>query len=147
MKDQLLTGGLSGLRRTGALLIAVIGLGACDPTTTAVVAGASLATLIHTDKTLLDHAASYATDEDCSILHSAHNEAYCQPPASDTPDALMAMMATHYCYRTLGGVSCYDRPDYMASSQTRIDYGYGLGTPGEPGPLAALPDHMPPASY
>jgi len=66
MKDQLLTGGLSGLRRTGALLIAVIGLGACDPTTTAVVAGASLATLIHTDKTLLDHAASYATDEDCS---------------------------------------------------------------------------------
>jgi len=147
MNYRLVTGPFRGPRRAAALLAALIALGACEPTTTAVVAGASLATLIHTDKTLLDHAASYATDENCLILHSAHNEAYCQPPSGDVPDELMAMTVTHYCYRTLGGVSCYDRPDYAASSQTRIDYRYGLGMPGEPAPVAALPHQTPAASY
>jgi hypothetical protein len=140
-------GSLSGPRRAAAMLAAVIALGACEPTTTAVVTGASLATLIHTDKTVLDHAASYATDEDCSILHSAHNEAYCQPVAGAPTDPLLAMTATHYCYRNLGGVSCYDRPDYMASSQTRIEYAYGLGPSHGAAPLAALPAQSPPAQY
>jgi len=139
MKGQPMAGKRQGPRHAAVLLAALLGLAACEPTTTAVVAGASLASLIHTDKTLMDHAASYATDEDCSILHAAHNEAYCQAYASEGPDALLAMTATHYCYRTLGGVSCYDRPDYTASSQTRIEYAYGFGPSEAAAPVAALP--------
>ncbi len=42
-----------------------------------------------------------------------------------------------YCYRTLGGVSCYDRPDYTASSQTRIVFGDTLIAPLASAPLAS----------
>jgi hypothetical protein len=139
MKGKPMAGKPRGPGHAAALFAALLGLAACEPTTTAVVAGASLASLIHTDKTLMDHAASYATDEDCSILHSAHNEAYCQAYASEGPDPLLAMTATHYCYRTLGGVSCYDRPDYTASSETRIEYAYGFGPSEAAAPVAALP--------
>ena len=43
-----------------------------------------------------------------------------------------------YCYRTLGGVSCYDRPDYTASRQTRIIFGDTLIAPLASAPMAAL---------
>jgi hypothetical protein len=57
---------------------------------------------------------------------------------------MASLSASLYCYRTLGGVSCYDRPDYMAS-QTRLNYAYGYlpstaprGTIAD-APVAALP--------
>jgi hypothetical protein len=47
------------------------------------------------------------------------------------------MSSALYCYRTLGGVSCYDRPDYTASSQTRIVFGDTLIAPLDSIPVAS----------
>jgi len=55
------------------------------------------------------------------------------------------LSASLYCYRTLGGISCYDRPDYMAS-QTRLNYAHGYLPSAAPrgtiadAPVAALPE-------
>ena len=40
--------------------------------------------------------------------------------------------------RDLGGVSCYDRPDYTASSQTRIVFGDTLIPPLASAPMASI---------
>ncbi|MFQ6017111.1 MAG: hypothetical protein ACE5KF_02855 [Kiloniellaceae bacterium] len=118
----------------------MLGLSACGSTAGVVMTGASLATLIHTDKTVADHALSWAREMDCSLLHAAKNEDYCRPRGGDAARAQIAVMsASLYCYRTLGGVSCYDRPDYTASSQTRVNFAYGLIPPRADSPLAALP--------
>ena len=133
------------MTRLPLLMVALFALAACDPATTAAFAGANLVAFIHTDKTAADHAASWAMKEDCSILQAAHNEPYCQPPqpADERRDSVAALGASLYCYRTLGGVSCYDRPDYMASGQTRVEFAHGYLAPQPPlaaAPVAALPD-------
>jgi len=136
------------MTRLPLLLAALIGLAACSPANTAALAGASLVSLIYTDKTLSDHAASRALKEDCSVLNFVDNEPYCQKPPSEDAEAnrLAALSASLYCYRTLGGVSCYDRPDYMASNQTRLNYAHGYLPPSEArgrlveAPVAALPE-------
>lgn len=134
------------MTRLPLLLAAFLGLAACSPADTALVAGASLVSLVYTDKTLTDHAASQALDEDCSVLHFTDNQPYCQDvPEPDT--GMAALAASLYCYRTLGGVSCYDRPDYMASNQTRLNFAYGYVPPSGPparlveAPVAALPEN------
>jgi hypothetical protein len=133
------------MTRLPLLLVALLGLAGCDPATTATIAGASLVSLIYTDKTLSDHAASQAFDENCSVLHTVDRKPYCQEiPAEDQGQGMASLSASLYCYRTLGGVSCYDRPDYMAS-QTRLNYAHGYLPPTAPGgtileaPVAALP--------
>jgi hypothetical protein len=134
------------MTRLPLLLAALLGLAACDPATTATIAGASLVSLAYTDKTLGDHAASQAFDEDCSVLHTVNKKPYCQEiPTEDQSQRLAGQSASLYCYRTLGGVSCYDRPDYMAS-QTRLNYAHGY-LPATPSrgilvetPVAALPE-------
>ncbi len=133
------------MTRLPLLLTAFLGLAACTPADTALLAGASLVSLAYTDKTLTDHAASRALKEDCSVLHLTDNEPYCQEfPEPDTRMATLA--ASLYCYRTLGGVSCYDRPDYMASNQTRLNFAHGYLPPSQPrgqlveAPVAAGPD-------
>jgi hypothetical protein len=133
------------MTRLPLLLVALMGLAACDPATTATLAGASLVSLIYTDKTLADHAVGMALKEDCSVLHTVDKKPYCQDiPVEDHGEHMASLSASLYCYRTLGGVSCYDRPDYMAS-QTRLNYAYGYLPSTAPGgtienaPVAALP--------
>ena len=136
------------MTRLPLLLVALLGLSACSPTGTAVLAGAGLVSLIYTDKTLTDHAMSQAFDEDCSVLHVEGNEPYCQkpPPEGDRKNRMASLAASLYCYRTLGGVSCYDRPDYMASNQTRVNFAHGYLPPAEArgqiveAPVAVLPE-------
>ncbi len=115
------------MTRSPLLLIAFLGLAACSPASTAFLTGASLVSLAYTDKTIGDQAASFAYKQDCSILNLADNEPYCQVlvPEDAQNQAIATLAASLYCYRTLGGISCYDRPDYMASNQTRLDYAYG----------------------
>lgn len=101
------------------------GLGACDPASQAMMAGASLVTFVHTDKTVSDHVATWAFDEDCSTLALANGEDYCQPFVTEEERAAAeaeaaARQAGTYCYRTLGAVSCYQQPDEMASSMARV---------------------------
>lgn len=130
------------MTRAAVLVASLLVLAGCGGTGV-VLAGASLATLIHTDKMPVDHLAGYVTEKDCSVLHTVEKEPYCQETGPDGHARLAAMSARLYCYRTLGGVSCYDRPDYSASSQTRLDYAYrpdARPPPPDQSPLAALPE-------
>ena len=87
---------------------------------------------------MVDHAVSYSSDRDCSVLYMANDENYCKPPVPIEPGQVAYMSSALYCYRTLGGVSCYDRPDYTASSQTRVVFGDTMISPLESAPVAAL---------
>ena len=102
-----------------------LGLGSCALGPTVLLAGASITSLNHTDKTLGDHAATWAFDKDCSILHTSEKEPYCQPIETEeerlaAEAEAAALRAQTYCYRTLGEISCYREPDSMASSQARV---------------------------
>ncbi len=108
------------MTRVFFICASLLGLSACGGEVGLVMLGGSLATLIHTDKTVIDHAVGLSTDRDCSVLYLARDEPYCKPPVPIEPGQVAYMAGALYCYRTLGGVSCYDRPDYTASSQTRI---------------------------
>jgi hypothetical protein len=102
-----------------------LGLGACDPASQAMLAGASLVTFVHTDKTIGDHVATWAFDMDCSTLTLANGEGYCHDFATEedlraAEAEAAAQQAGTYCYRTLGGIDCYRQPDNMASSTARV---------------------------
>jgi len=102
-----------------------VGLAACDPASQAMLAGASLVTFVHSDKTIGDHVATWAFDQDCSTLSLANGEGYCRDHVSDEELAAAdaqaeAELAATYCYRTLGAISCYRQPDPAASSATRV---------------------------
>ena len=116
----------------------LLGLSACGGDIGLAMVAASTASFIHTDKTVVDLAVSSSTDRDCSILYMANNENYCKPSEPIEPGQVAYMSQALYCYRTLGGVNCYDRPDYTASSQTRIIFGNTLIPPLESAPMAAL---------
>lgn len=102
-----------------------VGLAACDPASQAMLAGASVVTFVHTDKTIGDHVATWAFDKDCSTLSLANGEGYCrefvteEERAAAEAEAAAARAAT-YCYRTLGTVSCYREPDPSASSASLV---------------------------
>jgi hypothetical protein len=67
--------------------------------------------IINTDKTLIDHAVSLSTGQDCSTIRKIDGKSYCaKEPVPETP---------LYCYRSLAAVSCYRTPDpYNTGSQT-----------------------------
>ncbi|MFD2207842.1 hypothetical protein [Kiloniella antarctica] len=86
-----------------------------DPVT----AAASLGTLVHTDKTITDHFVSWAMAKDCSIVYSSKGEAYCRDEVFENGLANTGY-ENLYCYRNIGGVTCYESPYEEASSQTTI---------------------------
>jgi hypothetical protein len=69
---------------------------------------ASSASLAITKKLPPDHLASYITKKDCSALHLEQQEEYCKDP--NEPVTLTESGVGPYCYRTIGMVTCYDRP-------------------------------------
>jgi len=102
-----------------------LGLAACDPASQAMLAGASLVTFVHSDKTIGDHVATWAFDKDCSTLSLANGDGYCNDLVSEEELAAAdaqaeAELAATYCYRTLGAISCYRQPDPTASSAARV---------------------------
>lgn len=115
----------------------ILGLSGCGGDAGLLLMGGSLSSLTYTKKTLVDHAVSNYTELDCSILHTARNEKYCQAPELSEREKVAYMASTMYCYRTLGGVNCYDRPDYVASSQTRVIFSDTLLKPLESPALAS----------
>ena len=62
------------------------------------------------EKTFTDHLVSWVSGKDCSIVRTEQELEYC---LEDEPPILKPRV---YCYRTLGSVSCYDRPDPRRSS-------------------------------
>src|SRR3546814_11859613 len=116
-------------RRTGTLPLVVagpllaLGLAGCDPASQAMMAGASVVSFVHTDKTLGDHFATWAFDKDCSTLTLANGEGYChdfvteEGLAAARAEAAAAQAAT-YCYRTPPAVTRSRHPHRLASSAT-----------------------------
>ena len=94
-----------------ALLPAALLLAACEPASM-IATGATFVSVIQSEETLSDKAVSWATQERCSIFQAARGEPYCQPNAPAPPE--------QYCYRNLGGVICYTRPDAHASSDVAV---------------------------
>lgn len=114
------------MARIVAPLALLLGLSACEGAGAFALAGASLVSFVHTDKTLTDHAASWVMEEDCSIMHSADNEPYCQSAEEiaagegDADAELAGSQSALYCYRTLGEITCHNRPDPLASEQALV---------------------------
>ena len=115
------------LARTLALIIISSSLlSACESTAAVVIGAASIATFVQTDKAVTDHAASYFTGQDCSILYAVNDEEYCQDEDAKAAEELAAreaaeaQQAQSYCYRTLGKISCYREPDPLASGYARV---------------------------
>ncbi len=128
------------MTRVFVICASLLGLSACGGDVGLAMLAASTATFIHTDKTVIDHAVGLSTDRDCSVLYMARDQDYCKPQVPIEPGQVAYMSSALYCYRTLGGVSCYDRPDYTASSQTRIVFGDTMIAPLASAPLASGPD-------
>lgn len=114
-----------------AVSLAALLLSGCDTTTALVTTTIGIATFVQTDKTATDHVASFVTEQDCSILHVADDEPYCQeevPGAEELAEAARAkkqeerleLQAQAYCYRTLGAISCYREPDPLASGYALV---------------------------
>ena len=111
------------MKRLASVCLVALSLGACDPASQVALVGVSVASLVHTDKTITDHVVSSIEDKDCSVLHVVDKEPYCQDKLGfeenlDANDR--AEQARSYCYRTLGSISCYRQPDAMASGYARV---------------------------
>ena len=74
------------------------------------IAAGSAATLIATKKTPVDHAVSWASGKDCSMLRRTRGETYC---VEDAPGGATdgGEGDAPLCYRTLGEVTCYRQPE------------------------------------
>ena len=71
--------------------------------------------VVLTDKTMEDHAVSFGSGKDCSSVRSEQGLTYCK---EDEPKFVPPVVN---CYRTLGEVSCYDRPDPYQVNQRTVD--------------------------
>ncbi|MBN2752759.1 MAG: hypothetical protein JXQ84_08630 [Rhodospirillaceae bacterium] len=79
-----------------------------------------VATLIVTDKTMLDHIVSYFREEDCSAVRASQGDRYCRPiRIAYTPPP------EPFCYRSLADVSCFSTPNPYGS-----DHRMGTFLPG-----------------
>lgn len=68
--------------------------------------GLELFSVINTQKTVVDHMLGFMTNKDCSTLRAQDGGEYCK----DVVRLLPRETRTVYCYRSLGGVNCFDRP-------------------------------------
>jgi len=64
----------------------------------------SSASVMATGKTLPDHVVSFQSGKDCSTVRVEQGRSYCKEDEANP-------MPVVYCYRTLGDVMCYSKPD------------------------------------
>ena len=86
----------------------VLGVSACGEAT--IVDGASV---VVTDKTLADHAISLYSGKHCSSVRLEQGLTYCVEDEKHIAPLV-------HCYSTLGGVTCYDRPDPYPGGQQEL---------------------------
>jgi hypothetical protein len=80
-----------------------------------------VATLIVTDKLMVDHIVSFVRQEDCSAVRASQGDTYCRPfRLAYTPPP------EPFCYRTLAAVSCYAQPNPFGSDQRMGSYLPGI---------------------
>jgi hypothetical protein len=63
------------------------------------------ASVVVTQKPLSDHIVSFFSGKNCSTIRREKGLTYCEE------DEMQSGSPRVYCYRALGGVTCYDRPD------------------------------------
>jgi hypothetical protein len=83
-------------------------VGACAPYTIA-----ETTSIVTTDKMMEDHVISALAGKNCSTVRVGRGEPYCEE------DEVMPQVRVH-CYRNLGGVTCYDRPDPYKQNHQRL---------------------------
>ncbi len=66
-----------------------------------------------TKKTVTDHIVSLSSGKNCSSARVDRGQSYCVEDEINPPPKV-------YCYRTLGSVSCYDRPDPYNGGQKAL---------------------------
>ena len=71
--------------------------------------GTSMLTLPATGKLPTDHALTWATGRDCSILHYEKTGDYCPPFPQEIDRSKLV------CTKTLGGTECHERGDRYAT--------------------------------
>ena len=124
------------MARAAFLIACLLGLSGCG-FMAATFVGANVVTVIHADKTIPDMVLSARRGKNCSLLHASRNQPYCQSAPPDPTEVLAALADNRYCYRTLGRIDCYNRPDFLASGLTRVNFATGcLPANREPAPLA-----------
>jgi len=69
--------------------------------------------VIGTDKTIEDHVISYYSGKNCSTVRKELGMTYCEEDERRIEPLV-------YCYKTLGEVTCYDRPDPHHGRQKKI---------------------------
>lgn len=89
------------------LVLAVPPLAGCVGASGVVPGAAQLegVSTIATEKPFTDHVVSFFSGKNCSSIRREKGQTYCEE------DELQSAAPKVYCYRALGGVTCYDRPD------------------------------------
>ena len=106
---------------TTLLALAGCSLVAAAPSLVPPLAGLEGVSIMGTKKSLADHYVSLTTGKHCSILRRDEGRTYCEEDEKATPEEV-------YCYRTLGNVTCYDKP--QKDNPDRV----GHIAPGSPPP-------------
>jgi len=94
--------------RFGVIILGLILLGGCS--SYFVVDGVSV---IGTDKTFEDHFISLTSGKNCSTVRREKGQSYCEE------DEITRLPNVH-CYRTLGKITCYDKPDPYRNGQNKV---------------------------
>jgi hypothetical protein len=110
-----------------AMALCALGAGLSGCETAAVLPAAAIAgtvegvSLNQTGKTASDHVASWVTGEDCSVLRVTKGGKYCLTQAEIAQmEAALHRPYLGACYKTRGGVVCYDQSDAEHSSETVV---------------------------
>jgi len=94
--------------RSALIFAALLFLGACAYIPGwAGLEGVSAAT---TKKTFTDHLVSVSSGKNCSTVRVNRGQSYCEEDEINPRPKV-------FCYRTIGSVSCYDRPDPYGRQQ------------------------------
>jgi len=97
------------MRRT-ALAICLVFLTGC-----ADFAFLDAGTVVTTDKTIDDHMVSLFSGKNCSSVRAEQGFSYCEE------DEVRITPAVH-CYRSLGSVTCFDKPDPTRHPSEEVGY-------------------------
>ncbi len=98
--------------RTTAATFIVLLLSACTALVPPIAAVEGI-TAVGTGKPLSDHIVSYASGKNCSIVRSSTGRSYCEEDELNPSPKV-------WCYRSLGSVDCYDRPDPYNGNQRQL---------------------------
>ncbi len=101
---------MKGMTRILATLAVGLLIAGC-----AAAVGVEGVSVIATDKTLGDHVISLSSGKNCSSVRKERGLTYCEE------DEVVPQMNV-YCYRTLGEVTCYDKPVFEGK-QERVRQG------------------------